>query len=139
MLSVSDIDLERGIFLFFRPKVDRKQNHKLSDDALIAMRNWFHYGDAPASGSLLRASRKDGSLWTTGMTERAVTGRVRLLGAQVGVAGLSAHDCRHFWATHAVRQGTDAFAFKEAGGWNSISMPSRYVEAGEIANERVKV
>lgn len=139
LLKVDDIDLNEGIFSFFRPKVDRKQKHRMSEDTLVAMRNWFAFGDAPATGALLRASRKDGSLWTTGMTERAITGRVALLGEQLGIDKLSAHDCRHYWATHAVQQGTDAFALKDAGGWNSIAMPSRYVEAATVANERVKI
>ena len=69
------------------------------------------------------------------MSERAITWRVAYLGEQVGVHGLSAHDCRHYWATTAVRKGTDLFALQEAGGWNSLAMPRRYVEAAEIANE----
>ena len=139
LLKVDNVDLDKGCFVFFRPKVDRDQTHRLTEDTLIAMRNWFAFGDVPAAGALLRASRKDGSLWTTGMTERAITGRVQLLGEQLGIEKLSAHDCRHYWATRAVQQGTDAFALKDAGGWNSISMPSRYVEAAEVANERVKL
>ena len=73
------------------------------------------------------------------MTERAITGRVAILGEQLNIDKLSAHDCRHYWATHAVQQGTDAFALKDAGGWNSIAMPSRYVEAATVANDRVKL
>jgi integrase len=138
-LTVEDVDLARGTFAFYRPKVNKRQVHRMTPDTYIAMRSWFDFGDAPASGALLRASRKDGSLWHKGLTERAVTGRVELLGDQVGVHGLSAHDCRHYWATRAVEQGTDAFALQDAGGWNSIAMPSRYVAAADIANERVKI
>ena len=73
------------------------------------------------------------------MSERAITERVRVLGEAVGVTGLSAHDCRHYWATRAASQGTDPFALRDAGGWSSLAMPSRYVEAAAIANERVKL
>ncbi len=73
------------------------------------------------------------------MTERAVTGRVRLLGERLGISGLSAHDCRHYWATSAARNGTDAFALQEAGGWSSLAMPRRYIDDNEIANEGVKL
>ena len=62
----------------------------------------------------------------------------RSMGEAVGVAGLSAHDLRHHWASWAVSQGTDAFALRDAGGWNSLAMPSRYVEAATVANERVR-
>ena len=37
----------------------------------------------------------------------------------------------------AARSGTDPFALRDAGGWNSLSMPSRYVEDQDIANEGV--
>ena len=40
------------------------------------------------------------------MTARALTARVRDLGAAVGLVGLSAHDLRRYWATHAARSGT---------------------------------
>jgi integrase len=87
---------------------------------------------------LLRRSRKNDHLGMPGMTERGITLRVRVLGERVGLVGLSAHDCRHFWATSAARNGTDPFALQEAGGWSSLAMPRRYVEDQQIANEGVK-
>ncbi len=71
------------------------------------------------------------------MGERAITKRVSALGEAFGLSALSAHDCRHAWATRAARNGTDPFALQEAGGWNSLAMPRRYVEAAKIANEGV--
>jgi hypothetical protein len=52
---------------------------------------------------------------------------------------LTAHDCRHNSATRAVKGKTDAFALRNAGGWTSLAMPSRYVEAAAIANEWVNL
>jgi len=49
------------------------------------------------------------------------------------------HDCRHSWATRASRNGTSPFALQEAGGWNSLTMPRRYIDESEIANEGVKL
>ena len=83
--------------------------------------------------------RKDGELGEAGMSERAITARVGVLGRKLGIDGLSAHDCRHYWATKAARSGTDAFALRDAGGWSSLAMPSRYVEAAAIANSGVKL
>ena len=71
------------------------------------------------------------------MSERAITARVRYLGQQVGIEGLSAHDLRHTWATLAARNGTPLDRLQDAGGWNSLAMPARYVEAARIANEGV--
>jgi integrase len=73
------------------------------------------------------------------MSERAITKRVNELGMKWGIAKLSAHDGRHSWATRAARSGTDPFALQEAGGWNSLAMPRRYVEEAQIANEGVKL
>ncbi len=137
-LLVENLDLEAGLLRFFRPKVGKQQTHRLSDDALRIARACASFGDLPASGKLLRCSHKDGKLAKTGMTERAITLRVRTLGADKGVFGLSAHDCRHYWASSAARHGTDPFALQEAGGWSSLAMPRRYVEERKIANDGVK-
>lgn len=137
LLDVSHVDLKSGELRFYRPKVDKVQTHRLTPDTKRALTAWADSGDMPVVGPLLRSSVKGGALTSAGMTERAITKRVRFLGKQVGIEGLSAHDCRHFWATTAARKGTDPFALQEAGGWNSLAMPRRYVEAARIANEGV--
>ncbi len=119
---------------FHRPKVDKVQTHKLSADTVRALHAWFDSGDAPGTGSLLRGSRKGGELTEAGMSERAITDRVRALGEQAGLEGLSAHDCRHYWATYWARK-VDVLRLQEAGGWSSLAMPRRYVEESEIAND----
>ena len=138
-LEGTAIDLEQGALKFYRAKVGKTQTHRLSQDTLRAVRVWFESGDAPAVGRLLRACTKGGALGAAGMGERAITKRVNTLGIRIGVAGLSAHDGRHSWATRAAQHKTDAFALQEAGGWNSLAMPRRYVEAVKIANEGVNL
>ncbi len=119
---------------FYRPKVDKTQTHKLSADTLRAVQVWFESGDAPAVGPLLCGSRKGGALTAAGMSEQSITARVRALGEAVGIKGLSAHDCRHYWATFWADK-VDVIRLQEAGGWNSLAMPRRYIEESEIANE----
>jgi integrase len=133
-LQVSDFDLKAGELRFYRPKVDKQQTHKLSSDTLRAAYAWFYSGEAPKTGPLLRGSRKGGALTEAGMTDRAITDRVRVLGEAVGLFGLSAHDCRHYWATYWAGK-VDVLRLQEAGGWNSLAMPRRYVEESKIANE----
>jgi integrase len=133
-LQVTDFDLKAGEMRFLRPKVDKLQTHKLSADTLRALHAWVESGDAPPNGFGLRGSRKGGALTDTGMSERAITQRVRVLGEEVGLQGLSAHDCRHYWATYWARK-VDVLRLQEAGGWSSLAMPRRYVEDSEIANE----
>lgn len=137
LLECSHVDLKAGELRFYRPKVDKLQTHRLTPDTKRALQRWFDSGDAPGVGKLLRASRKGGHLTNAGMSERGITKRVEALGQDVGIVGLSAHDARHYWATTAARKGTDPFSLQEAGGWNSLAMPRRYVEAAKIANEGV--
>lgn len=137
-LTVGNVNLKDGELTFYRQKVDKVQTHKLVGDSLDAMRNYMAQ-DAPAVGLLLRASDKSGRLTDIGLTARAITERVRVLGEAVGVEGLSAHDCRHYWATAAARAGTQVDRLMDAGGWSSPAMPVRYIEAAKIANEGVKL
>ncbi|MCX6032100.1 MAG: tyrosine-type recombinase/integrase [Chloroflexi bacterium] len=138
-LTVADFDLAAGELRFYRPKVAKTQTHRLTPDTLRALRAYIDAGDAPAMGPLLRASRKGGALTNAGLTARAITGRVRDLGAVGGLAGLSAHDLRHAWATRAARNGTPVDRLQDAGGWASPAMPLRYVAAAQIANEGVRL
>jgi integrase len=141
VLKIGNVNLKTGELAFYRPKVDKQQTHRLTADTLKAARAYFKAGDASmlADVPLLRASRKGGQLTTDGMSERAITKRVYELGKAQGIEGLSAHDCRHFWATAAARAGTPIDRLQDAGGWNSPAMPLRYIEAAKIANEGVKL
>lgn len=137
-LRVEDVDISAGTITFYRSKVDKTQTHEMTRDTLIAMREYFDGGHAPASGILLRGSLKSGELTDNRMSTRAITKRVRAVGEQLGIAdNLSAHDCRHYWATSANRGGTGLFDLQDAGGWNSPAMPARYVESGKVANKNV--
>ncbi len=134
-LQVEHFKLKDGEMAFYRPKVDKKQRHRLTDDTLRAAIAYFEH-DAPESGPLLKGSQKGGAL-RGHMSTRAITKRVKALGESVGLEGLSAHDCRHFWATQAARNGTPLDKLMTAGGWSSYAMPLRYIEDAKIANEGV--
>lgn len=136
-LAVEDLDLQRGLLSFFRPKVGKRQTHRLSADTLAALRACAAAGELPPAGPLLRRSKKDGSLSQPGLTPRGVSYIVEQLGKALDLPGLSAHDCRHYWASSAAARGADPFALQEAGGWSSLAMPRRYVEEGQIANEKL--
>lgn len=138
-LQVTDIDLAAGTMTFYRPKVGITQTHRLSRDAKRALRAYIDAGDAPALGALLRASTRADRLTHAGMSTRNLSERVRYLGQQIGIDGLSAHDLRHAWATTAARNGTQIDRLQDAGGWSSPAMPLRYVERAKIANEGVNL
>lgn len=139
-LHAESLDLDSGLMRFNRPKVGKDQVHRLSKDALQAARIYSSLGDMPEAGApLLRRSLKNGQLSAAGMSERAITQRVNMLGKERGIFGLSAHDCRHYWATNAARHGTDPFVLQEAGGWSSLAMPRRYVEEQQISNQGINL
>lgn len=136
-LDAGALDLRRRTLTLYREKVHKTQTHRLSEDTLEAARAYLA-SDAPAAGPLLRGSRKNGELWGT-LNTRSIRERIRLLGERIGVASLAPHDLRHTWATRAARGRTDPFALRDAGGWSSLHMPNRYVEAATIANERINL
>ncbi len=133
-LDLSAFDMAAGTITFYREKVHISQTHTLPDSLQIALRAYLSL-DALEEGPVLRRSGRSGRLNGAGMSRRAITARVKLLGANIGIEGLSAHDLRHSWATHHARSGADIIALQEAGGWNSLAMPRRYIELATIANE----
>ena len=136
-LTVEALDLDAGMMMFYRPKVDKVQTHRLTAAALTAARRYLDMRPTGAPAGLWVASNRRGRLLARTMSARAISKRVGLLGLDVGAAGLSPHDCRHYWATSAAGAGTGVFSLRDAGGWSSVAMPARYVEAAAIANEGV--
>lgn len=140
-LTVDNFDLGSKTFTFYREKVNKIQTMDLKNGAWLAVKAWFESGDAPAIGSLWRSSRKSktGQLQGSGWSVRAINARIADLGAEIGIPGLSPHDLRHYWATCAARNHTPMDRLQDAGGWNSLAMPGRYIEAAKIANEGVSL
>ena len=103
-LKISDFDLSDGNLRF----QIKGQWHKLSLACERALRACMSADELDQSGYLLRRSKKNEALGEAGMSERAITGRVCVLGEKLGIQGLSSHDCRYFWTTSLARQGTDA-------------------------------
>lgn len=132
-LLIADIDMTAGLITFYREKVDMEQTHRLSTDTLIAAMAYLALPGVK-DGPYLFMGYKGRAISTKGINER-----VRLLGERIGIKTLSPHDCRHYWATVAMRNKTDIKALQTAGGWKSPAMPLRYAEAAIIANEGVKL
>lgn len=135
ILQVASVNLKDGTIKVHRPKVGIDQTHKLSADCLLALRNWFDSGDCAPFGPLLRGSRKGGALTEIGMSTTSISERVRTLGEEIGIAGLSAHDCRHYWTSYHVNSGKPLNQIRQAGGWSTLAMVQRYAEESAIAND----
>lgn len=132
-LQVANFDIERGRFTFYREKVDKTQTHVMTARVWAAVLTYLQK-DRPTT-TLLLGSMKSGVLSGT-MGTRSINTRVRALGEQIGVMGLSPHDLRHDWATRAAKK-TPIAALAEAGGWSSHEMPFKYISQGANANEGV--
>jgi integrase len=137
-LEVRHFNLRDGTFTFYRRKVDKWQTHAMTEDTRKAARTYFTR-DALPVGPLLRGSRKNGTLSEAAMGTRSITGRVQTLGKELGIQKLSAHDCRHYWATSAAKAGTPTKNLQDAGGWSTAHMALQYQESAKIANEGVKL
>jgi integrase len=141
-LTVGNLDLKQRRLRFYRRKVSKHQIHQLTHATTDAARTYLaaHPRSAENDFPLIVGSTKSGRLTTRAMGERALTKRVRHLGKTLlGLPDLSAHDCRHYWATDAAENGTDPFRLQEAGGWSSLAMPRRYIEEAEVANVGVRL
>lgn len=132
-LNVADISVESATMTFYRHKVNLTQTHLLTPDTLQAAQAYLS-SIAPDQEALFT-----GVCSRERVNERSLNHRVSELGKQVGLAGLSPHDCRHYWATQAIRSGTDIKSLQDAGGWSSPVMPLRYAESSKIANSGVKL
>lgn len=133
-LTVDCLDMVNEQMTFYREKVSLEQTHDLHPDTVAALQDYIDNGDCPTDGLLLRGSRKGGKLDGQGMSEINITKRVGVLAKTIGVEGASAHDARHWWATHYAREGVDVLQLQEAGGWSSLAMPRRYVDRAKVAN-----
>lgn len=147
-LERNNLDTLTGMLVFYRRKVNKTQTHHLTPDTLEAAHCYLRH-KSPAkrlfegqvraemitkSGKQQKARTKE-----SGLTTRAISKIINRIGKIVDVEGLSPHDLRHYWATIALRKGTDIKALQQAGGWNSPYMPLRYAEESEIANKGVKL
>lgn len=129
-LTAESINLEDGTITFYREKVDMIQTHRLTSDSLLTLMKYLPQVKGPYLFAGYKGKR---------ITTRAINKRVGELGKQIGLATLSPHDLRHYWATIAMRNGTDVKSLQVAGGWKSAAMPLRYAEANKIANDGVKL
>jgi integrase len=132
-LDVSSINLQSGELKIYRHKVHKTQIHDLSPDTYTAARRYL--ADCKPDQVPLFIGVKSSDRIST----RTINERVGQLGEAIGIKGLSPHDCRHFYATDAIRNGTDIKSLQDAGGWNSPDMPLRYAESAKIANSGVKL
>lgn len=132
-LDVSSISLQSGELSIYRHKTHKTQVHYLTPDTYKAARAYLADCDSDQGPLFVGICSKER------VDTRSLNERVTQLGKTIGVKGLSPHDCRHYYATDALRNGTDIKSLQDAGGWNSPAMPLRYAESAKVANVGVKL
>ena len=132
-LNVGSINLSSGQLIFYRHKVGKTQTHDLSPDTYQAARLYLADCEPDQVPLFVGICSKD-RISTSSLNER-----VTQLGKAIGITGLSPHDCRHFYATDAIKNGTDIKSLQDAGGWDNPIMPLRYAESAKVANAGVKL
>jgi integrase len=132
-LDISSVNLQTGELIIYRHKTNKTQVHNLTPDTYRAAQAYF--ADCPQDQEPLFV----GICSKKRVDTSSINARVGQLGEAIGIKGLSPHDCRHYYATDAIRNGTDTKSLQDAGGWNSPAMPLRYAESAKIANTGVKL
>jgi len=132
-LDIDTINLQSGELTFYRHKVSKTQTHILSPDTYKAAQAYLadcEHDQGPLFVGICSKARIDTS---------SINYRVGQLGDVIGIKGLSPHDCRHYYATDAIRNGTDIKSLQDAGGWDNPIMPLKYAASAKVANAGVKL
>lgn len=132
-LNVNSINIQSGQLTIYHRKTDDRSIHSLSPDTYQTARAYL--ADCQNDQGPLFIGVKSSERIST----RTINERVGQLGEAIGIKGISPHDCRHFAAEDAIRNGTDIKSLQDFGNWNSPAMPLRYAKSAKIANSGVKL
>ncbi|MCB9007258.1 MAG: site-specific integrase [Ardenticatenaceae bacterium] len=145
LLKATNIDLQRGTINFYRPKVKGTAHewttHQLTPAALALSRDYLqiHYpptlvpdGPLILASTRLKQNGEGGQLKPKGLNRVRISERVAWLGKKIGLARLSAHDCRHFCATQMAQMGYGVDELMAWFGWTSAQTAVRYIAAVDV-------
>jgi len=149
LLTAAAIDLSQGLLQFYRPKVKGTAhewaNHKLTSTTNQTATYYLHqlYPTAlTPNGPLVLATTRllkngeGGELLGEGLNRIRISERIAFLGRRLGIANLSAHDCRHYCATQMARRGYGVDELMAWFGWSSAQTAMRYVTAEEVQERK---
>mgnify|MGYP001042386951 CR=1 FL=1 len=144
-LKKNNFNMQDRTFTFYRPKTNRTDTHRMTDDTFNAAKKYFDMIQ-----DVIQFDEND-SIWTSikknnaqyeirkGLAKVSAQKRVTTLGKEIGIDKFSCHDCRHYFATAAHKAGTDTLDIMAAGGWATPAMVARYVNKDAISNLNVKL
>lgn len=155
-LNMSAISLQAATLAFYSHKTDSYHTHDLTPDSLQAARLYLatvpaqreqdqplfpgieHHRERSAYNPMktAKSARRQSD---QRIAERTIAHIVAKIGAAIGLEHLSPHDCRHYVATDALRNGTDVKSLQGLLGHSSPAMSLKYAELAKVANKDVKL
>ena len=149
-LQIENFDLVNKAFSYYRPTTNSEVTQELTPDTLMAAK--VYLAEIKTNqGPLLVGSKKSGQLTWRGLSTRAITKRIALLGIEVGYyreveyttpkkgkrktrkfGTLSAYDCRNYAVTRDANSGRPLEWLMEKYGWTSQATPLNYIESDQI-------
>ncbi len=149
-LQVENFDLINEAFSYYRPATNSEVTQEMTPDTLKAAKAYINEIEVN-QGPLLVGSKKSGELTWKGLSTRAITKRIALLGIEVGYfreveyttpkkgkrktrkfGTLSAYDCRNYAVTRDANSGRPLEWLMEKYGWTSQATPLNYIESDQI-------
>jgi integrase len=139
-LQVENIDRTAKQVTFYRRKTGKTSIHNLRGRCWRILSEYLSKDNQAVSGPLILASNKTGKLLKKGMTTRAITDRVALLGQGIGIEKLSSHDLRHAAATVAgCSPDVSISGLMNFGGWESANVAVGYMNRRNAENDGVSI
>lgn len=136
-LNIENFDTKQGIVYFEREKTAlTDQKHSLYKHTKLAAQHYIRLVeqiDQRTTGPLFLG------YGGKRISRQAINARVKDIGKELGIEGLSPHDLRHYWTYDALNNGTPLEKARKAGGWKRLDMLLQYAEREGIDNEGVTI
>ncbi|HIE53948.1 MAG TPA: site-specific integrase, partial [Chromatiaceae bacterium] len=119
-LDIDNIDMTKGVMTFYRSKTDTWTTVKLTVATFTAIKEHIEK-DGIQQGTLIQSVNKGDNIEgpiKSGVAINNIVKRVvrNLFKDEIDI---SAHDCRHYWATKRAEEGATALQLMKEGSWSS--------------------
>jgi integrase len=136
-LDIGNLQLQAGLLVFYRTKINQWDRHELTPDTLRAAHAYLtkdrpgaHHSEPLFVGKCSKAR----------INVRSVRSRVQWLGLhKLALPNLSPHDGRHFVSADALENGTTIDRLQAFGGWSTATRPLEYAKRRAMGNKGVKL
>lgn len=127
-LEIDNIDMVKGVMKFYRPKTDTWTTTRLTDATMVALKEHVEK-DSIQRGSLIQSVNRGDNIEGPIKSGVAINNIVKRVVRDIlkNAIEISAHDCRHYWATKRAEDGATALQLMREGGWSSLNSVMLYI------------